>query len=76
MVDLASFQSATGQDVNSIFANPLLVTPGTFSPRISRRSPAINAGSPSYVPTAGETDFFGQPRLLGTAVDIGAVEVG
>jgi len=73
---LSLFENASGQDVNSIFANPLLVSPGSFIPRISRRSPAINAGDPTYTPGAGETDFNGQPRLLGSAVDIGAVEVG
>jgi len=36
-------------------------------------SPAIEAGSTAFV-TSGETDQRGQPRITGTAVDIGAYE--
>jgi parallel beta-helix repeat protein len=72
----ATYPAASRQDPHSIFANPLLLSPGSFRPVLSRRSPAINAGNPSFVPGAAETDFFGNVRLLGTAVDIGAVEAG
>ena len=72
---LGFLQSGVQRDVNSIFANPLLAAPGGLNPRLSVRSPAINAGDPALAPASGETDFNGQPRLLGSAIDIGAVEV-
>jgi hypothetical protein len=72
---LIGFQAAAAQDASSIFANPLLVTPGSAKPRLSSRSPAINAGDPNFLPADGETDFLGNPRLLGGRVDIGAIEV-
>ena len=73
-IGLAALQIGSGQDGNSLFANPLLSSPGSGKPRISGRSPAINAGDPSFTPAAGETDLLGQPRLRGGRVDIGAVE--
>ena len=71
---LAVFQAASLQDANSVFANPLLVAPGTARPRLSLHSPAINAGNPAFAPAAGEIDLLGNPRVLGRRVDIGAVE--
>lgn len=74
---LASLQASVQQDVNSLFANPLLLRPsGAPPPRLSSRSPAINAGNPAFTPAAGETDYVGNPRLVGSSIDIGAMEVG
>ena len=39
-------------------------------------SPCIDAGSPLYVPDANATDIDGEPRLTGSAVDMGADEYG
>jgi len=38
-------------------------------------SPARDAGDPAFVLVPGETDFLGNPRLVGSRVDIGAYEV-
>ena len=38
-------------------------------------SKCINAGDPNYLPTPNQTDFYGDKRLLGQYVDIGADEV-
>jgi hypothetical protein len=73
---LGSLQGNVQRDVNSLFANPLLITPGSARLRLSPRSPAINAGNPAFVPSAGETDYASDPRVLGSQVDIGAIEVG
>ena len=72
---LGAFQAAAAQDANSIFANPLILTPASPRIRLSPRSPVIDAGNPSFGPADGETDFAGHARLLGSAVDIGAIEV-
>ena len=37
-------------------------------------SDCINAGDPNYVPQDGETDYYGDNRLMGQYVDIGADE--
>lgn len=71
---LAAFRAASLQDANSIFANPLLLSPATARPRLNLHSPAINAGDPAFTGDAAETDLLGEPRLLGGRVDIGAVE--
>jgi hypothetical protein len=72
---LSLFQSGAMQDTNSIFANPLLLNPFSLRPRLSVRSPVVNAGDPNYIVGAGETDFNGKPRVLGSQVDIGPVEI-
>lgn len=72
---LPALQAAVSQDGNSIFANPLLLAPTSVKPRLSPRSPAVNAGDPSFVAAAGETDFLGHARLLGGRVDVGAIEM-
>ncbi|HSU69627.1 MAG TPA: right-handed parallel beta-helix repeat-containing protein [Tepidisphaeraceae bacterium] len=72
---LAFLQTGVHQDLNSIFANPLLLNPGALRPRMSPRSPVIDRGNPTLSPADGETDFIGNSRLLGNAMDIGAVEV-
>jgi hypothetical protein len=41
---------------------------------VSPESPCIDAGDPSYLPTTGEQDIEGNPRLAGKAVDMGAYE--
>lgn len=71
---LTGLQAASGQDANSLFANPLILAPLSPAPRLSLRSPAINAGDPNFLPADGETDLLGHPRLLGARVDIGAIE--
>jgi parallel beta-helix repeat protein len=74
--DLGILQTTVQQDANSRFANPLLIGPGTLRPRVSPRSPALNAGNPAFTPAAGETDYYGNARVLGPQIDIGAIEVG
>jgi len=44
--------------------------------RLRAGSPAINAGDPSFVPQAGETDLDGHARVLCGRVDMGAYEFG
>ncbi|MHC4396221.1 MAG: choice-of-anchor Q domain-containing protein [Planctomycetota bacterium] len=37
-------------------------------------SPCIDAGDPDFIPTPGETDIDGNPRIAGEKIDIGADE--
>jgi hypothetical protein len=41
---------------------------------LSVDSPCIDAGDPNYVPGPNETDIDGQPRIVGSHIDIGADE--
>ncbi len=69
---LGQLQQALGQEVNSIFADPQLLSgSGSLSPQ----SVCLNAGNPALSLPAGELDFYGNPRLAGSAVDIGALEI-
>lgn len=56
----------------NIVADPLFAnaTRGNF--RLLENSPCVNAGNNALV--AGVTDLAGKPRIVGTAVDIGAYE--
>jgi len=83
---LAAFQAGTGEDSNSIYANPLLNSPtyhGIGMPTtqftLQAGSPAINAGanlvSLGIVSSVGTRDFFGSSIPLGGAFDIGADEL-
>lgn len=64
-----------GVDVDSggnVFTNPLFVSAGTADLRLSSGSPAIDAGIKTVV--ASISDLNGNPRIVGSAVDMGAFE--
>jgi hypothetical protein len=66
-----SYQTGTGEDANSVFADPLFANAGAADFHLNAGSPAIDAGSS----TAGQfdpVDFSGQTR--GVPPDIGAYE--
>lgn len=73
-VGFAAYESGTGQDAGSTFANPLLVAPASGDFHLAAGSPAVNAGDPAYVPAVGETDLDGGARKNGPRVDAGADE--
>ena len=74
--NFATFQSATGQDQHSLFANPeLLSVTAPFSFNLDYASPARAAGDYSLGSAAyGTVDFSGNPRTSGTTINIGAVQ--
>jgi hypothetical protein len=82
---LGAWQSKSGQDLNSIYANPLMNSPtyhGIGMPTtqftLQAGSPAINAGADlvalGLAPSMGTRDFYGHTIPLGGAYDIGADE--
>lgn len=75
-INFSSFKTATGNDANSILTDPLFVNNTTlpYDFRLQSTSSAINAGNPSFIPDANETDFYGNPRVANSIVDIGASE--
>jgi len=69
-----AYRVATGQDANSLFADPLYLDSRAADFHIGSESPAINAGDPAFVPGVGEVDLDGGQRVNGPRVDMGADE--
>ena len=69
---LSAFRSQTGNENHGFYTSPALQPDTTGLPRLTQSSP-VDTGNPSCAP-ANETDFFGNPRLVGVAVDNGAEE--
>ncbi|GAB2721037.1 right-handed parallel beta-helix repeat-containing protein [Paenibacillus thermoaerophilus] len=69
-----AYKQATGHDGNSIFADPKLAD-RSQDIRLTEGSPAIDRGADVYAART-DYDFFGQNRIVQTAVDIGAAEYG
>jgi hypothetical protein len=74
--NFAAYKTASGQDAHSIFANPLFVNLTLFDIHLQDASPAVDGGDSAYVPATGEKDLYGDTRLSGAGVDIGASESG
>lgn len=70
----SAYKAGSGNDANSLFADPLFVNLAGLDFHLQLTSPAINAGDPAFVPGSGETDFAGNARVLGGRVDCGAYE--
>ncbi len=70
------YRTTTGNDTHGQFAAPRFVDAIGIAPdlHLSDGSPAIDAGN-SYLPV-GEHDIDGEERIYGSAVDIGADEMG
>ncbi|MGB7436355.1 MAG: putative Ig domain-containing protein [Candidatus Acidiferrum sp.] len=71
----SSYQSGSGQDSHSQYANPLFVSLGTPpNLQVQSTSPAINAGTDLGSTIVGTLDYAGNARVQGTSIDIGAYE--
>jgi hypothetical protein len=70
----SSYLSRSGNDVHSLFSNPLYVSLSTPDLHVSSSSPAVNAGINLGASIDGTVDFAGNPRVQGSSIDIGAYE--
>jgi hypothetical protein len=70
----ASYQSATGEDSHSEYADPLSLSLTTPNLQVQPASPAVNKGINLGSAIEGVLDFAGNPRLPGSTVDIGAYQ--
>ncbi|MGB7846201.1 MAG: choice-of-anchor Q domain-containing protein [Candidatus Acidiferrum sp.] len=70
----SSYQSATGKDGRSQYADPKFLSLTTPDLQIQPTSPAVNAGRNLGPMVVGALDFAGNPRVLGSGIDIGAYE--
>jgi predicted outer membrane repeat protein len=59
---------------DNISNDPCFVNPSTGDYHLLGNSPCINAGDRAFIPSPGETDIDGDPRVLNSRVDIGADE--
>jgi len=69
-----SYQTGTGKDPNSKFADPLFLNTTTPDLHVQSTSPAVNAGINLGSAVVGTVDFAGNPRVQGSNIDIGAYE--
>jgi parallel beta-helix repeat protein len=72
-ISLAEWQTATGQDANSVIASPdqVFVSVAQNDYHLSSTSPARDTGTTNNAPNQ---DLDGNPRPVGSQVDIGAYE--
>ncbi|CAM4451247.1 hypothetical protein FHS16_004099 [Paenibacillus endophyticus] len=70
---LADYQSGTGQDAHSLFADPKFSNPESFDLHLQPGSPAIDRGYNDRE-LKHTYDFDEKPRVNGTTIDIGAFE--
>lgn len=65
LVGFATYQSKSGQDAHSMFADPQFVNPSATPPNldIGASSPAINLGENLGPDVVGVLDFNGNPRV-------------
>ena len=73
-IGFSSYQSATGKDNHSPYADPQFLSLTTPNLQIQPTSPAVNAGIDLGSTVVGTLDFAGNPRVRGSTVDIGAYE--
>lgn len=71
----AAWKSGTGNDANSTFADPVLVSPAGGDLHLGPGSPAVGAAVALAAAVAGTEDIDGTPRVSGAAADIGADEL-
>ncbi|HEY3446513.1 MAG TPA: DUF4082 domain-containing protein [Myxococcales bacterium] len=64
---------AAGPDVHKVTADPLFTNASTGDFSLRSGSAAVDAGD-SPLTNLGSTDFAGNPRIVGTRVDVGAYE--
>lgn len=69
-----AYQSASGKDRNSNYADPLFVNLTTPDLHVQSTSRAVNAGINLGAAVEGTVDFAGNPRVQGSNIDIGAYE--
>lgn len=69
-----TYQSGSGNDAHSLFANPLYSSLTTPDFHVASTSPAVNAGTNLGTTIEGTLDFAGNARVQGPNIDIGAYE--
>ncbi|MDP9161475.1 MAG: right-handed parallel beta-helix repeat-containing protein, partial [Acidobacteriota bacterium] len=71
---ISNYQSVSGEDNNSHYADPQFVNITTPDLHVAITSRAANAGIDLGSTVVGTVDFAGNPRVQGSNIDIGAYE--
>lgn len=69
-----AYQTGTGKDGNSKFADPQFLSITTPDLHVAATSPAVNAGVNLGSAVVGTVDYAGNARVQGSNIDIGAYE--
>ena len=59
----------------NIDLDPAFVDPNAEDYHLSFHSPCVNTGDPDFAPAAGESDVYGNARVINGRIDIGAAEL-
>jgi len=70
----SSYQSGTGKDTHSYFADPKYLSLTQPDLQVEPTSPAVNNGINLGPGVVGTVDYAGNPRVHGNTIDIGAYE--
>jgi hypothetical protein len=70
----ASYQAGSGEDAHSYFADPEFLSITTPNLHVKAASVAVNDGINLGSAVVGTTDYAGNPRVIGSNIDIGAYE--
>ncbi len=71
VLNLGKSLMGTSKVIDPLFVSTVT---GAWNLGLQDNSPAINTGNNTLVPQTQQTDYVGNPRIIGTAVDMGAVE--
>jgi hypothetical protein len=71
----ASYQSATGRDRHSKYADPKFLSSEAMDLRLQPSSPAVGAGINPSGELNGDVDFSGNARMHETNIDMGAYQL-
>lgn len=69
-----SYKTESGQEENSIYANPMLVDPKNDDFALNKNSQAIDNGRIIESSVHGDLDYFGNARIINNNIDMGAAE--
>ncbi|RYY76894.1 MAG: DUF1565 domain-containing protein [Gammaproteobacteria bacterium] len=71
----SNYWAATGKDQRSQFVDPKFVSTSTPDLKLATGSPAVNAGVTLQSSDFGVVDYDRNPRVQGSAIDVGAYEL-
>jgi len=72
--NFGSYTTGSGQEENSIYANPMLADPKNGEFALTKNSPAIDSGKIIDSSVHSDYDYGGNTRIINNKIDMGAFE--